>query len=96
LIFEDFPISFGRLQSLAILRTHEGSMGEPGTARKDLELEEIAATDVRDRLTELMNRASFGGERFALTVHGQRKAALVSVRDLERLRELDLQPAAAQ
>lgn len=69
-------------------------MGEPGAARKDLETEEVAATDVRDRLTELMQRASIAGERFALTVHGQRKAAIVPVRDLDRLRELDLQPAA--
>lgn len=56
---------------------------------KNAEAEEVAASDLRDRLTELMNRARYGGEQFILTTNGKPSAALVSMRDLERLRALD-------
>lgn len=61
-------------------------MTETGAARKD---EEVVATEVRDRLTELMNRACIGRERFVFTVHGKKTAALVGIDDLDRLRSLD-------
>lgn len=64
-------------------------MGEPGTERKDEAIEEVAATEIRDRLTELMNRAGYGNERITLTVHGKQTAALIGIRDLERLRAMD-------
>ena len=34
-----------------------------------------------------MNRAAYGGERIVLLSHGERKAAIVGVEDLERLRQ---------
>lgn len=64
-------------------------MGEPGTERKDEAVEEVAATEVRDRLTELMNRAGYGNERIVLTVHTKQVAALIGMTDLEKLRSTD-------
>lgn len=64
-------------------------MVEPGIQRKPDITEEVHATDVRDRLTELMNRANIGRERFLFTVHGKETAALIGMDDLERLRQLD-------
>lgn len=57
--------------------------------RKNDTAEEVAATDVRGRLTELMNRAAYNGARFIVTVHGKPSGAIVGVKDLERLRALD-------
>lgn len=68
-------------------------MAEPGTESKDVGLEEVAAAEVRDRLTELMNRANIANERIVLTRNGKQTAALVGIRDLERLRALDAESA---
>jgi prevent-host-death family protein len=69
-------------------------MAEPGVERKDVEA--VPATDVRERLTELMGRAEHRNDRFLFTVHGRSTAALVSVRDFERLQSLDAeQPASS-
>jgi prevent-host-death family protein len=60
---------------------------------KNDEIEEVAASEIRDRITDLMSRARYGGERFILTTNGKPSAALVSMRDLERLRALDADAA---
>lgn len=59
-------------------------MADTGTERKD-GAEEVAATDVRERLTELMQRAAIAGERFVFTVHGKDTAVLIGMRDYEAL-----------
>ncbi len=67
-------------------------MVESGAGRKDESVEEVSevtATEGRIRLTELMNRAGFQGERIVLTVHGRRVAALIGMKDFERLQTLD-------
>ncbi len=62
-----------------------------GPGRKDESVEEVAddhevsVVEGRARLTELMNRAAFGGERIVLTVHGRRVAGLIGMKDFERL-----------
>lgn len=67
-------------------------MTEQGAERKDIE--EVPATDVRGRLTELMNRANIADQRFVFTVQGKPTAALVGMSDLERLRAMDAERAA--
>lgn len=51
--------------------------------RKDEPLE-ITASDARDRLGELIDRA-LAGERVVISRNGRRIAALISLRDAERL-----------
>jgi prevent-host-death family protein len=41
------------------------------------DIERIPSSDARDRLTELLNRAAFKGERFILTRNGEDIAAIV-------------------
>ncbi len=60
----------------------------------ELEVEEISAEDIRNRFGDLLVRAGFGGERFIVTRHGKPTAAIVSMKDYERLRALDAEAAA--
>jgi len=73
-------------------------MPEQAVARKDDtdELESVGVVDIQRRLSELMGRAGYGNERIVLTRGGKPTAALIGMRDLERLRQLDeaAQPAA--
>lgn len=46
----------------------------------------IAIGQVRRDISELVNRVAYGGERVVLTSRGRPKAALVSLDDLEQLR----------
>lgn len=46
----------------------------------------IAIGQVRRDISELVNRVAYGGERVILTSRGRPKAALVSLDDLEQLR----------
>jgi prevent-host-death family protein len=67
-------------------------MADQDTAVKDdvQELGELVpVVDVQRRLSEMMNRAAFANERFVLTRNGKQTAALIGIRDLERLRTLD-------
>lgn len=57
-------------------------MADTKTSRK-AEIERIPASDARDRLTELMNRACFGGESFILTRNGEDVAAIIGANRLE-------------
>lgn len=47
---------------------------------------QIAIGQVRRDISELVNRVAYGGERVILTSRGKPKAALVSLDDLEQLR----------
>ncbi len=53
------------------------------------DLDTITIVDFQDRLAEITNRASYGGERIVLTRHGKPIAAIVGIKDLERLRTLE-------
>lgn len=43
---------------------------------------------LRDGLSDALNRAGFGGERIVLERRGKAVAALVPIRDLERLEDV--------
>lgn len=49
----------------------------------------LSLEDARDVLGRLVLRAGFGNERIELTYHGEPTAALVGMKDLARLREMD-------
>ena len=49
----------------------------------------ISATDVRDDLAEIVNRVAYGGERIVLHRRGKDVAAIVSMDDVARLKELE-------
>lgn len=46
---------------------------------------EVTAAEAKGSFGELLSRAGFGNERIAISKHGRRVAALVSIEDLERL-----------
>lgn len=56
-------------------------MADQKTRRK-AEVERIPASEARERLTELMNRACFAGERFILTRNGDDVAAIVGASEV--------------
>lgn len=61
-------------------------MDDNETLRKpDGVSEQVASTDVRDRLTELINRARYAGERFILTRNGEPVAVIIGAQELELL-----------
>ena len=50
---------------------------------------EISISDVRDNLSEVLNRVAYGGERAVLRRRNKGVAALVSMEDLELLQALE-------
>jgi prevent-host-death family protein len=62
-------------------------------AEDDVEIdaaeEGIPLKQARTILGELVARAGFGNEQIVITKNGKQTAALVGMRDLERLRQLD-------
>ncbi len=56
---------------------------------------EIGTREVKDRLSEYLNRVAYGGERIVILSRGRPKAALISVEDLRRLEELEARQEAA-
>jgi prevent-host-death family protein len=50
----------------------------------------VSVERARTMLGELVLRAGYGNERILLTRRGKRAAALIGLRDLERLRALDV------
>lgn len=58
------------------------SKGDTGTLHAS---ERVPASEARDRLTELMNRARFAGERFILTRNGEDVAVLIGSQELASL-----------
>jgi prevent-host-death family protein len=49
----------------------------------------FSVSDARKELSELVNRASYGGERILLRRNGREVAAIVSPEDLRLLEELE-------
>jgi prevent-host-death family protein len=49
----------------------------------------LAATELRNRSSEAINRVAYAGERVLLQRHGKNVAAIVSVEDLELLQALE-------
>ena len=49
----------------------------------------ISTAEARSDFAEIVNRASFGKERFVLTRRGKKLAAIIPVEDLELLEELE-------
>lgn len=56
---------------------------------------DIALTEARAALAELVNRVAYSGDRVTLTRHGRAVAAIISTEDLQRLIQLDQGPLPA-
>ena len=52
-------------------------------------MDTIGVTEARDRLSDLLSRVRYGGERIALGRHGKVQAVLVSVDDAELLERME-------
>lgn len=52
--------------------------------------EKVSIGKFKRKISELVNRVAFGGERIVLTSRAKPKAALVSIEDYERLRILEV------
>jgi len=53
-------------------------------------LESVTTVVARNKFSTLINRVAFGQERILLTRRERKIAAIVPIRDLERIMELDL------
>ena len=49
----------------------------------------ISLSEVKTAFSKFVNRAAYGQERIVVTSHGQPKAALISIHDLQRLEEFE-------
>lgn len=56
---------------------------------------EIAASDTREHISEVISRVAYGHERVIVTRNGKPQAAIVSIQDLEQLKLLDRKAATA-
>jgi prevent-host-death family protein len=56
----------------------------------------VSVSELKDALSEYLNRAAYGGERIIVASRGKPKAAVVSVGDLELLEELEDAQAARE
>lgn len=50
---------------------------------------QVSMTKLRQNLGNLVNRAAYGGQRIVLISHGEPKAAIIGVQDLQRLQQLN-------
>lgn len=55
---------------------------------------EIAASETREQMSEVISRVAYGHERVVVTRNGKPQVAIVSMDDLEQLKTLDRQAAA--
>ncbi len=51
---------------------------------------EVTTRELRDRLSEVLGRAMYGGERIGVTRNGKLAAVVVSVEDLEALEDVEM------
>ena len=49
----------------------------------------ISVSEMKDALSEVLNRAAYGRERIVIASRGKPKAAVISLDDLELLEELE-------
>ena len=54
-------------------------------------LAEVSVRDAKTGLSDMMNRAAYGGERIVITSRGKAKAALISIEDLRLFEEMELE-----
>lgn len=64
-----------------------------GTESERKEIEQIAASEARDRLTEIVDRARYQGQRTVITRNGKATAAVVSLEDLAKLERIEAEAA---
>lgn len=72
--------------------THKDSMTPTAPERKDAQVgaaSVVTAEEVRQKLAKLLARAGHRDERIVITLHGERHAALIGMRDFELLQALD-------
>jgi prevent-host-death family protein len=48
---------------------------------------EIPASEVRERISDVISRVAYGGERVIISRNGKPQVALISIADYERLKE---------
>jgi prevent-host-death family protein len=70
----------------------EGRMAQQDTEGK--ETATVSSDDARKGFADILARAGHRDERVIITLYGKEHAALIGMRDLERLRELDARTAA--
>ena len=58
-------------------------------ANESKAIAQVSSDDARRNLAELLARAGHKEERIVITLYGREHAALVPIKDLERLRSLD-------
>jgi prevent-host-death family protein len=51
---------------------------------------EVTTRELRDRLSEVLGRAMYGGERIGVTRNGKLAAVVVSVGDLQALEDFEM------
>jgi prevent-host-death family protein len=49
----------------------------------------ISVSNLKGKLSDVLNRVAYGRERIVVSSHGKPKAAVISVEDLELLEELE-------
>jgi prevent-host-death family protein len=56
----------------------------------------VSVSQLKNELSEYLNRAAFGGERIVVTSRDRPKAAVISMADLERFEDLEDAQAARE
>lgn len=51
-------------------------------------MKQVSTADTRKHMSELLNRAAYGGERFVVTRHGKELAAIVPLAEVDLLDKL--------
>ncbi len=64
-------------------RLYDEETGQSGTVEANKPVAEVAVSQAREQLSEIVNRAGYGHETIYLTRHGRRIAALVPLCDAE-------------
>ena len=50
---------------------------------------QVTMSKLRQNLGSIVNQAAYGGERIILMAHGQPKAAIIGIEDLQQLQQLN-------
>ena len=50
---------------------------------------DIPATEAREQISEVISRVAYGGERVVISRNGKAQVAVVSILDLDRLKQFD-------
>lgn len=63
-------------------------MAKTGAEERSTKLTEATAEEIRRVFGDYVSRAGYGQERFVIVRNGKRIAALVGIRDFERLEDV--------